>query len=191
VTNGFLPLNLPLPAAPAAAPAVTPAVASSALGGAFIPGLALGLLPIVLQAPGGPLAPAREGFPRISPGDILRAALGIQALSERGLVPVASFDPFSGDLVVSTQDQSGVLTDILGSKFASEALAPTQQEIAEIGTLRDEVVNRLAMPTARRVGPGVVVRRSRDFARTRRLGGPCAAANTGFSRLNCARGGFS
>lgn len=180
-------MNLPLPAAPA----VTPAVATQALGGAFIPGLALGLLPIVLQAPGGPLAPATEGSPRIKPGDLLRAALGIQALSERGLVPVASFDPFSGDLVVSTQDQSGVLTDILGSKFASEALAPTQAEIAEIGTVRDEIVRSLAMPTARRVGPGVVARRSSDLSSARRLGGPCAAANTGFTRLRCGRGGFT
>jgi len=191
MTNGFLPMNLPLPAAPTAAATVTPAVATTAFGGPFIPLAALQILPIALQARGGPFEPARDRFPGIKPGDILRAALQIQSLSERGLVPVSSTDPFTGDLVVSTQDQSANLETLLGEKFAREELAPGPEEIQEIRSVRDAVVRSLAMPTARRVGPGVVARRSSDLARPRRIAGPCAAANTGFSRLNCARGGFS
>lgn len=128
---------------------------------------------------------------RITPGDILRGALAIQALSEGGLVPVASTDPFTGDLVISTQDQSPVLETLLGEKFARETLAATPGEIEEVRTFRDQVIDSLSMPTARVTGPGVVSRGSRGAATSRRLGGPCAAANTGFSRLNCARGGFA
>lgn len=162
-----------------------------AFGGPFIPIAALQILPIALQARGGPFEPARDRFPGIKPGDILRAALAIQSLSERGLVPVSSTDPFTGDLVVSTLDQAANLETILGEKFASEALAPGPEEITEIRTARDAVVRALAMPTARRVAPGVVARRSSDLAVGSRIAGPCAGANTGFSRLNCARGGFS
>lgn len=189
--NGFLPLPLPLPAAPAAgAPAAAP-IATTALGGAAIPALGLSILPIALQARGGPLEPARDRFPGIKPGDLLRAALAIQGLSEQGLVPVASTDPFTGDLVVSTADQSGVLETILGERFAREELRATPQEVEEVRTLRDEVVGALAKPTARVVAPGVVARRTSDLAKVSRLGGPCAGANTGFNRLNCARGGFA
>jgi len=167
------------------------AVATTAFLGPAIPLLALQILPLALQARGGPLEPARQRFPGISPGDLLRAALSIQALSEAGLVPVASTDPFTGDLVVSTQDQAPILTTLLGEKFARETLAATPEEVGEVRSFRDEVVDRLAMPTARVIAPGVVSRGSRDAATSRRLGGPCAAANTGFSRLNCARGGFA
>jgi len=172
----------------AVAAAVPP---TTALFGPAIPLLGLQILPLALTARGGPFEPARDRFPGISPGDLLRAALSIQALSEAGLVPVASTDPFTGDLVVSTQDQAPILETLLGEKFARETLAATPEEIGEVRTFRDEVVDRLAMPTARVVGPGVVSRGSRDAGISRRLGGPCAAANTGFSRLNCARGGFA
>ncbi len=191
MTNGFLPMNLPLPAAPAATGAVAAAAPTVALGGPFIPLAALQILPIALQARGGPFEPARDRLPGIKPGDILRAALQIQSLSERGLVPVSSTDPFTGDLVVSTQDQSANLETLLGEKFAREELAPGAEEIQEIRSARDAVVRALATPTARVVAPGVVARRTSDLARRRQIAGPCAAANTGFSRLNCARGGFS
>ncbi len=150
--------------------------------------------------------------PKIKPGDLLRLALDIQALSEQGLQPVISTDPFTGDTVLSTANQSDVLLDILGSKFASEAFAGTPADTAAIlqarteqietrritaaikpdtPTLRDEVVAALTTTTAKVVAPGIVERKSSSLTSTSRLGGPCAAANTGFSRLNCARGGFS
>lgn len=170
----------------AGATATLPTVA---IGGAFIPGAALGLLPTILQARGGPFAPKKERFPQIKPGDLLKAALAIQALSERGLQPVSSIDPFTGNLVVSTADQSGVLTTILGEKFAREALAPTREELDELSIVRQQVVDSFASPTARVAAPGVVTRGRQ--AQPRRLGGPCAGVTTGFSRLNCARGGIS
>jgi len=150
--------------------------------------------------------------PKIRPGEFLRLALNIQALSESGLVPVLSTDPFTGATVLSTANQSGVLFDILGEKFAREALAATPEEITAIGqareqfiestpgaavpvptvpTVREEVVAALAPSTAKVVAPGVVAKKSSGMITSSRLGGPCAAANTGFSRLNCARGGFA
>lgn len=162
-----------------------------AFGGPSIPLIALQILPLALQARGGPFEPERQRLPGITPGDILRGALAIQALSERGLVPVASTDPFTGDLVISTQDQSSVLETLLGEKFARETLAATPEELDEVLTFRDQVIQSLSTPTARVIAPGVVSRGSRDAATSKRLGGPCAAANTGFSRLNCARGGFA
>lgn len=149
---------------------------------------------------------------KVKPGEFLKLALNIQALSESGLVPVLSVDPFSGDTVLSTSDQAAGLFDLLGTKFAREFLAPTPAEIEEIRvardasialgqgpsvqpvtapTLRDEVVQALAPSTGRVVAPGVVAKKSSGLAVSTRLGGPCAAANTGFSRLNCARGGFA
>ncbi len=165
------------------------------------------------------LAPKGPRAPQVQPGDILRLALYIQALSESGLKPVVSTDPFTGNTVLSTQDQSGVLQTLLGEKFAREALAATPEEIQsvrdlqseairlgragllpEVGapvlgqiapTVRDEVVANLTTVSARVVAPGVVARRGRDLTEPKELGGPCAVANTGFSRLNCARGGFA
>jgi len=167
----------------------TPPIPTEALGGALIPGLALGLLPAILMARGGPLEPPRERFPGLRPGDILRAGIAISELSERGLQPVVSTDPFTGDLVVSTADQSRVLETILGERFAREELRPSPEEIAEVGTARQAVIDSFAAPTARVGAPGVVTRGRQ--AKPRRLGGPCAGVTTGFMRLNCARGGIS
>ncbi len=164
------------------------------------------------------LSPKGPRSPQVQPGDILRLALGVQALSERGLQPVVSTDPFTGDTVLSTADQAGVLQTILGEKFAREALAPTaadirevfdfQQEAIRLGragllepglagapvetpTVRDQVVANLTVSSARVVAPGVVARRSSDLDVRSRLGGPCAGVNTGIMRLRCARGGFA
>jgi len=187
----FPPISAAGRAAGAATGATAAGLPTSALFGAAIPGLALGLLGTILTAQGGPFAPERERFPRQKPGDLLEAALAIQALSEQGLTPRVSTDPFTGDLVVSTADQSSVLQTLLGERFAREELRPSPEEVGEVLTFREEVVRSLAVPTARVVAPGVVARRTSDLGKTSRLGGPCAGATTGFNRLNCARGGFA
>lgn len=170
-------------------------------------------IPVIAQAViQSEVSRAQLKSPKIRPGEFLRLALEIQALSESGLSPVLSVDPFTGATVLSTTDQSGVLFNILGEKFAREALAGTPEESAVIlqareqfiqsrrvaavaaptvPTLREEVVGVLAPSTAKLVAPGVVAKKSSGVATPSRLGGPCAAANTGFSRLNCARGGFA
>lgn len=177
--------------------------------GAIIAAATPVLLKTVLQAEQSRRA---SPSPKIKPGELLKLALDIQALSEQGLTPIISTDPFLGGLVLSTSDQSSDLFDILGQRFASQALAATPEETAAIlqarteqietrriaaaiepdtPTLRDEVVAALATTTAKMVAPGIVARKSSSLTSTSRLGGPCAGANTGFSRLNCARGGFS
>jgi len=157
----------------------------------------------------------RERFPKVQPGDILRQALDIVAIQEKGLTPVLSVDPFTGDSVLSTADQAPILFQLLGERFAREAFRSTPEENAAIFRAREELIERrrqfpvfpgsigeqptardvvtqaLSTTTAKVVAPGVVDRKTSSLARPRRLGGPCAGLNTGFSRLNCARGGFA
>lgn len=150
--------------------------------------------------------------PKIKPGDILRTALAIEALTEQGLQPVLAADPFTMNTVLFTENQSNVVFDILGTRFASQALAGTPAESAALfaaredfiqsapgfpatapvaPTVREQVVQALAPVTAKVIAPGVVAKKTSGMAVSSRLGGPCAAANTGFARLNCARGGFA
>lgn len=168
-----------------------------------------------LQARGGPLERGFQRAPGLKPGDILRAALATQALSERGLSPVLSTDPFTGNLVISTVDQTASLFDLLGERFAREALASTPEESAEIfrqreefiesrrqfpvfpggavsavPEVREQVVLALSRESPQPIAPGVVSSRLPNVS-PRRLGGPCAGVTTGFQRLNCARGGIS
>jgi len=182
---------------------------------AVVLGTIQAVAPAVLGATVQTLVTKKERFPQISPGDILRAALATQALSERGLVPVVSTDPFTGNLVVSTQDQSAGLFNLLGERFAREALASTPAESAAVfaerqafiesrrlnpvfptpfeepvETVREQVIAPLIRTSPSMIAPGVVSS-VRPVAASRRLGGPCAGITTGFARLNCGRGGFT
>jgi len=180
------------------------------LGGLFaaaplIPSIAPVVLGAALQARGGPLAPSFQRAPGLKPGDILRTALDIQALSESGRVPRVSTDPFTGNLVVSTEQQTAGLFNLLGERFAREALATTPEESAITFAEREAFIASRRLPTTEvraaivenfaRVSPAViapgVVSSTRPGATIRRLGGPCAGITTGFQRLNCARGGIS
>ena len=177
--------------------------------GAIVAAVAPAIVSATIQAE---LANRADRSPKIRPGEILRTALNIQALSESGLTPVLSVDPFTGGQVLSSADQSAGLFNLLGERFARAALAGTPEESAAIlraredliqqrrgiattavepPSLRSEVVAALSPVTPRVVAPGVVAKKSSGMIMPRRLGGPCAAANTGFSRLNCARGGFA
>lgn len=175
-------------------------------------GLSLGL-----GARGGPLEPPGQRAPRAPPGQVLSLALQIQELSERGLQPVTSIDPFTGATVISTADQERHLFGILEDRAARELLAPTPGEIAEIRELRDIAIEagrnvgtsdvrlqelvanvpEATRVTARLVAPGVVGRgnvpsfTSSADAMRRRLSGPCAGPQTGISRLRCAQGAFT
>jgi len=171
--------------------------------------------PAILGASATSLLTKRERFPGLAPGEILSAALQTQALSERGLVPRLSTDPFTGNLVISTEDQSAGLFNLLGERFAREALASTPAESAAlfrereafiesrrinpvfpggvdppVETVRESVVLALTRESPKEIAPGVVSS-ARPNVMTRRLGGPCAGVTTGFARLNCARGGIS
>jgi len=183
--------------------------------GVIVGALAPAIIGTGLSAPGGPLAGPQTRFPRLSPGNILRTAIQTQALSERGLVPVVSTDPFTGNVVISTSDQSEGLFNLLGERFAREVLASTPAESAAIfaereafiesrrvtpvfpvgvpapvDDLRQQVIGPLLRESPQVVAPGVVSS-VRPGAVSRRLGGPCAGITTGFARLNCGRGGFT
>lgn len=184
-----------------------------------VPFIITAVLPLVLseglQARGGPLERPFTRAPGIKPGDLLRTALEVQGLSERGLVPRVSTDPFTGNLVISTQDQSAGLFNLLGERFAREALASTPEESAAafrereafiesrrlnpvfptpveapVETVREQVIAPLVRTSPSVIAPGVVSS-PRPAPTGRRLRGPCAGLTTGFARLNCGRRGFT
>ncbi len=153
---------------------------------------------------------------RRRPGDVLQQSLEIQALSEAGLEPVVSRDPFTGDVVLSTADQSRFLFDILEEREIQRQLEPSAAAISRTRDLRDIVIqegrakgtSRLRLQqlvssvptstrvTARLVGPGAVGRgnvpsRQAESRRIRERAGPCAGPQTGLSRLRCAQGAFT
>ncbi len=154
----------------------------------------------------------------VPPGRILNLALQTQALSERGLVPVISIDPFTGDDVISTEDQSGILNTLLEERADRLFFAPFPEELADIQRVQQAFIQagregRIPPPaappvpettiaaavaspraTARLVAPGVVSRGNVvPMAResiSSRLATPCAGPQTGISRLRCGAGGF-
>jgi len=186
-----------------------------------LPALASGVIVQGLQARGGPLSTA-VGAPKGPPSGELQKLLdaGIR-LAARGLTPVQSVDPFTGNLVLSTADQDPFLFDILGEKFAREALAPTLAETraifeereafiesrrvnpvfpstvapvpaAPVDQVREQVIQSLVATSPKVIAPGVVSSRTAKSTRPgQRLGGPCAGVTTGFQRLSCGRGGFT
>ena len=185
--------------------------------GVIIPAVAPAVLGAGLSARGGPLEPPRSDLPKVKPGEILEIALATQALSETGRTLRLTTNPFTGELVTSAEDQDLRLFDLLGEKFAREALAATPAESQAIfderqlliesrrinpvfptsaaaappvTEVREQVVAALVRETPKVVAPGVVSSSSAGLM-SRRLGGPCAGVTTGFSRLNCARGGIS
>jgi len=185
--------------------------------GVLIPAVAPAVLGAGLGARGGPLEQARGEVPKVKPGEILQIALATQALSEAGRTLRLTTDPFTGGLVISAADQDVRLFDLLGEQFAREELRATPAEsqaifderqrliesrrlnpvfptdptpLPPVTEVRQQVVQELVRETPREVAPGVVSS-ARPGATPRRLGGPCAGVTTGFSRLNCARGGIS
>lgn len=166
---------------PAAAPVVT-----TALGSGAITGLTTGVASLVV---GSAIQPKGDRAPKITPGSLLRAALEIQALSEAGKVPRVTNDPFTGNIVISTQDQAGVLSSILADRELRNLLAPTPEESLAAQQTRESVlalVPGTIGATARQVAPGVVMR-----GRLSPLSGPCAAGSSTFDEIRCNLGAFA
>jgi len=159
----------------------------------------------------------RQQFPKLNPGDLLRASLEIQGISEQGQQPVFGVDPFTGNFVISTADQSPNLNKILLDRAVREESLRQQAEsppplfsgspfrttIDQPLELREIVVREFnAAPaqvalvpespraTKRLVAPGVVNKGNTPNERERRSG-PCAGRQTGLSRLRCGEGGFT
>ncbi len=186
-----------------------PALVAGAIGG-LAKFVGPSILVQGLQASGGPFDTS-DRSPKL---DLARVFRETREIEERGLTPRVSVDPFTGNVVISTADQSGVLFEILESKFLRESLAPTAEELASDLAFRDFIIEQRRLtsrplsaltqvssipsstrPTARLIGPGVVGRGNapRPVIPTlvSRLSGPCAGPQTGFSRLTCARGGIA
>jgi len=185
------------------------------LGTLIVAGTIKAVGPAILGASAQTLLQEADRAPGLTPGELLSAGLQVQALSERGVVPVVSTDPFTGNLVISTEDQTEGLFNLLGERFAREALASTPEESAAlfrereafiesrrinpvfpagpsppVETVREQVTLALSRVSPVPIAPGVVSS-ARPNVTSRRLGGPCAGITTGFARLNCARGGIS
>ena len=185
--------------------------------GVLIPAVAPAILGAGLSARGGPLEQPRGDVPKIKPGEIIEIALASQALESTGRELRLTTDPFTGGLVISAADQDLRLFDILGEKFAREALRATPEESQQVfderqaliesrrlfpvfptapappppsTEVRQQVVAALTRESPRAIAPGRVSSASAGLM-SRRLGGPCAGVTTGFTRLNCARGGIS
>ena len=157
---------------------------------------------LVQSAAGGILGQAvssifRERAPRLSLPSVGRSVREIVALQDRGLEPVLTKDPFSGGLVLSTADQTDVLSEILFEREQRKVFAATEEELDELRAFRQTfidvgrerglpdprvapAVGPVAAPmelkaatsnvTARLVAPGVVVRgNSTPRATSRRL----------------------
>jgi len=142
----------------------------------------------------------RSRFPGIKPGDFLKAALDIQALSESGKTPRITTDPFTGDFVISTEDQSGVLTQILADREINRQIVALGEEVGgevelQRAALQQQV--RAVVPgtigaTARMVASGTVVRGElRPGLPGRPLSGPCAGGQSKLEQIRCNVGGFA
>jgi len=140
----------------------------------------------------------KQRFPGIKPGDFLKAALDIQALSESGQQPRITTDPFTGNLVVSTEDQANVLEGILADRGIRDLLQPTPEETLAAQRVRQDVLAVIPGTigaTARLVAPGVVVRGEikpgAPVVQGRPLSGPCAGGTSLSSQIGCNIGGFA
>lgn len=142
----------------------------------------------------------RTRFPGIKPGDFLKAALDIQALSESGKSPRITSDPFTGGLLISTEDQSPFLTQIVADRELSRqiiALGPEVGGEVELQRLALQQQLREVVPgtigaTARMVAPGTVVRGElRPGLPGRPLSGPCAGGQSKLEQIRCNVGAFA
>lgn len=105
-------------------------------GPTFLPALAF--LPPVL----GLLASInRPRFPRLSPADILSTVSESIRLRERGLEPVVSTDPFTGNVALSTQDQANLLPQLLFEAAARDVPRPSTDQAS---ALREILIEGLA-----------------------------------------------
>jgi len=184
-----------LPLVATVLPSLGVPIATTAVGAGVITGLTQAVGSVIL---GQAITPKAFRAPKVKPGDFLKAALEIQALSERGLVPRITTDPFTGNFVVSTEDQSPILTELLADRSIRELLAPTESELAGVRAVQTQALSLVpgqGSATARQVAPGRVSRgtaiTSSVAAVTRELSGPCAGAASGFQRVRCNVGGFA
>ncbi len=83
----------------------------------------------------------RDRFPRISPGDLLRTAVDIQALTRRGLEPVLTADPFRpGSFFLATRDQR-FAPEIAAELADREFFGLTRAESANLFNLRQGFID--------------------------------------------------
>lgn len=86
----------------------------------------------------------RVRSPGISPGEIGSTAQQIAALRRRGLKPTLVVDPFTGGLVLATEDQFPNLEGILRERFERRLLTPSAEEAQAIFRARQELMDRTA-----------------------------------------------
>ncbi len=90
----------------------------------------------------------RVRFPRLSPGDIGRAAASASEGS------VISQDPFFGDVVISQPDQAGHLTELVRNAAIRRVAA--EQDTSRLFLFRREFMERLAASAQERGFPAAI-----------------------------------
>lgn len=124
------------------------ATAASAYLGAGVPllslaGVSAALLPAVgllLPAYGALLYYTRTRFPQQKPGELGKAVAEAMLLRKKGLDPVITTNPYTGELTIGTSDQP---LDILLAERAIRTLTPPQ-DTARIYELRQELIRQSA-----------------------------------------------
>lgn len=92
--------------------------------------LAAPLLPLVPPLLGLLAQTLRPRFPRLEPSEIGQAVQETISLRARGLEPVVSTDPFTGNVAISTVDQAGILDTLLAEAAARKLPPPTPSQEA-------------------------------------------------------------
>ena len=135
---------------PGAAGVIGPALGSlgGALfaAGAFVPPV-LGLLATIND----PSFPKLE----VGRGGIGQVVTEAAALRSRGLTPVISTDPFTGNVALSTVDQSSLLPQLLFEAAFRDEFSATETDIDAIRSARDQLIDQLAA-TARTTLPDLL-----------------------------------
>ncbi len=81
----------------------------------------------------------REEFPKISPGDLVRLAVGARDLRRRGLQPIIEEDFETGNFILSTADQR-LVPQIVATLNEREFQRLTPPESSQLFDLRQQLI---------------------------------------------------
>ncbi len=137
---------IPTASAPSTAVLASTVPTSTILASGALTSLAV-LLPLIPIVAGLTASITRPRFPQLKPGDIGKVINEARLLRKRGLEPVVSTDPFTGNVALSTQDQAALLPQLL---FEAATRNQPQPSTDLASSLRQELVDVLASTAVER-----------------------------------------